>query len=80
MGMAFSLVKKGVTGSWSGAGAASAELETLDSLTNDVIAVAVDEKTAGYTERFSKWGSAQEAFKFWAERIVKSIDDNRAMK
>jgi hypothetical protein len=58
----------------------NAELETLDSLTNDVIAVAVDEKTAGYTERFSKWGSAQEAFRFWAERIVKSIDDNRVMK
>ena len=48
MGMAFSLVKKEVTGSWSGAGATSAELETLDSLTNDVIAVAVDEKAAGY--------------------------------
>jgi hypothetical protein len=80
LGMAFSLVKKGVTGSWTGAGATSAELETLDSLSGDVIAVAVDEKTAGYTERFSKWGSAQEAFKFWAERIVGFIDTTRDMR
>jgi len=80
LGMAFSLVKKGVTGSWTGAGATSAELETLDSLSEDVIAVAIDERAAGYTERFSKWGSAQEAFKFWAERIVRFIDNARDMK
>ena len=80
MGMAFSLVKKGVTGSWSGSGTTSAELEELDSLTNDVIVAAVDEKTAGFTERFSKWGSAQEAFKFWAEKMVAFIDNTRAMK
>jgi len=41
----------------------------MDSTTNDVIAVAVDDRTAGFTERFSKWGSAQEAFKFWAQRL-----------
>lgn len=80
VGMAFSLVKKGVTGSWTGAGATAAELEARDSLSGDVIAAAFDEQTAGYTERFSKWGSAQEAFKFWAERIVRFIDDTRGMK
>lgn len=80
MGMVFSLVKKGATGSWSGAGATAAELETLDSLSGDVIAAAFDERTAGYTERFSKWGSAQEAFKFWAGRIAGFIDAARDMK
>jgi hypothetical protein len=80
LGMAFSLVKKGTTGSWTGAGATAAELETRDSLSGDVIAAAFDERTAGYSERFSKWGSAQEAFKFWAERIVGFIDNTRGMK
>lgn len=80
VGIAFSLAKKGAAGSWSGSGATSAEMEMLASLTNDVIGVAVDEKTAGYTERFSKWGSAKEAFKFWSERIVGFIDDTRGMK
>jgi hypothetical protein len=79
-GMAVSLVKKGITGSWSGSGATSAEMEALDSLTYDTIGAAVDDRTAGYTERFSKWGSAEEAFKFWAERIVKFVDDTRGMK
>jgi hypothetical protein len=78
--MAVSLVKKGITGSWSGSGATSVEMEALDSLTYDTIGAAVDDRTAGYTERFSKWGSAEEAFKFWAERIVKFIDDTRGMK
>jgi hypothetical protein len=80
VGLAFSLVKKGATGSWSGSGATSAEVEGLDSLTNDVIVVAVDDRTAGFSERFSKWGSAQEAFKFWAERMVAFMDDARAKK
>lgn len=80
VGIAFSLVKKGVTGSWSGSGATSAEMEVLDSLTNDAIGLAVDDRTAGYTERFSRWGSAQEAFKFWAGRMVGFINDTRGMK
>jgi len=80
IGLAVSVVKKGASGSWSGSGATSAEFELLDSVTNDVIIVAVDKRTAGFTERFSKWGSAQEAFKFWAERIVAFIDSTRGMK
>ena len=39
-----------------------------------------DEKTAGYTDRFSKWKSAEEAFAFWAGRIVGFIDNTRDMK
>ena len=80
VGLAFSLVKKGAAGSWSGSGATSAEAEILDSLTSDVIIVAVDDRSAAFGERFSKWGSAQEAFKFWAGRLVGFIDNTRGMK
>jgi len=74
VGLAVSAVKKGASGSWSGSGATSAELMALDSETSDVIAVAADERTAGFSERFSKWGSAEEAFKFWAGKIAGFMD------
>jgi hypothetical protein len=69
IGLAISAIKKGAGGSWTGAGATSAEFMAIDSMTNDVIAVAQDKKKAGFEERFTKWGSAEEAFRFWAERI-----------
>jgi hypothetical protein len=47
-------------------------------MTNNVIGVAVDDRSAGFTERFSKWGSAEEAFKFWAERMVKFVEGEKA--
>jgi hypothetical protein len=74
IGLGISILKKGATGSWAGSGATIAELMAMDSITNDVIAVAQDDKSAGFTERFSKWGSAEDAFKFWAERIKLFID------
>jgi len=80
IGLGISLVKKGATGSWTGSGATGAELMALDSMTNDVIGVAKDERSAGFTERFSKWGSAEEAFKFWGERIKLFLDSARAPK
>jgi hypothetical protein len=80
IGLGISIVKKGVTDSWTGSGATSAELMAMDSMTNDVIAVAQDEKSAGFTERFSKWGSAQDAFKFWGERIELFMDQAHGVK
>jgi hypothetical protein len=80
IGLGISLVKKGATGSWSGSGATSAEVMVLDSMTNDVIAVAQDDKSAGFTERFSKWGSTEEAFKFWGERLKLFLDNAHGMK
>jgi hypothetical protein len=74
VGLGISIVKKGATGSWSGSGATTAEFMALDSMTNDVIAVAQDDKSAGFTERFSKWGSTEDAFKFWADRIKLFLD------
>jgi hypothetical protein len=80
IGLGISIIKKGATGSWTGSGATSAEFMALDSMTSDVIAVAQDEKSAGFTERFSKWGSAEEAFKFWGERIKLFLDQAHGMQ
>jgi hypothetical protein len=52
----------------------------VDSSTDDVIAVAQDEKSAGFTERFSKWGSADDAFRFWGERIKLFLDQAHGVK
>lgn len=74
IGLGVSILKKGATGSWSGSGSTGMALMVLDSTSNEVLAVAVDDQSAGFTERFSKWGSAEEAFKFWAERLRKFMD------
>jgi hypothetical protein len=80
IGLGISAIKKGATGAWTGSGATSAELMALDSTTNDVIAVGQDERSAGFTERFSKWGSAEDAFKFWGERIKLFMDQAHGVK
>jgi len=77
IGLGINLIKKGVTGTWSGAGATSSELMALDSATGDVIAVARDEKSAGFTERYGKWDSVEGAFKFWGERLKLFLDQAR---
>jgi len=74
VGLAVSTVKKGATGGWTGSGATSAEFMGLDSVTNDIIALAVDDRKASFGERFSEWGSAKDAFKFWAGRLVQFLD------
>lgn len=74
IGLGISTLKKGATGSWTGSGATGAEFMALDSMSNEVVAAAQDERDAGFTERFSKWGSAEEAFQYWAERIRAFMD------
>ena len=73
VGLAISLVKKGTTDSWTGSGATTAELMALDSVTNEVLAAGEDSRSAGFTERFTKWGSVDEAFKFWGDRLAKRM-------
>ena len=80
VGLGLSIVKKGASGSWAGSGATSAEMMAIDTTTGDVIAVAQDEQSAGFTDRFSKWGSADEAFKFWGERIKLVLDGFHSAK
>jgi len=77
VGIAISIVKRGSTGSWAGSGSISMEFMALDSTTNQVIAAGEDERSAGFTERFSKWGSAEDAFKFWAGRLRAFMDSLR---
>ena len=80
VGIGVSLIKKGATGGWSGSGETGVEMMALDSQTNDILLLAVDEKKAEFEQRFSKWGSATDAFKFWSELAVKFIDNTRGVK
>jgi len=80
IGLGVSLVRKGATGGWSGSGETGVELMALDSVTGEVLALAVDKQKAAFESRFSKWGSADDAFKFWSERIVAFIDGERGVR
>ncbi len=80
IGLGISLVKKGATDSWTGSGATTSQLMVIDSTTNEVLAAAEDEYHAGFTERFSKWESAEAAFKYWGKRLRKIIDEGLAPK
>jgi hypothetical protein len=75
VGLGISLVKKGATGSWTGSGVTKGAVMALDSMTDEVIAVARDDYSAKFTERFTKWGSVEEAFRFWGERLKQFIHD-----
>ena len=74
VGIGVSLIKKGATGGWAGSGETGMEAMVLDSVTSEIIAMGVDQKKAEFDQRFSKWGSAVDAFKFWSENAVKNID------
>ena len=80
VGIGVSLIKRGATGGWSGGGETGVELMAVDSRTNDVLVMGVDQQQAAFASRFSKYGSAKDAFKFWAERIVLFIDDTKGIK
>jgi hypothetical protein len=67
-------VKRRAATSWSGSGATEVELLVFDSLTQDVIAAAKDSRTIGLKEKFTKWGAAEDAFQFWADRLKKFLD------
>jgi len=80
IGLGVSIIKRSATGAWTGSGTTGLAMIVLDSMTKDVIAVAADEKAAGFTERFSKYGSAEEAFKFWAQRLRTFMDEAHGAK
>ena len=75
IGLALSTVKKGVTGTHTGVGQASIEVEILDSVTNERIAAAIDMRPGGKMEGFSKWGAVEGAFEFWAKRLRTWLDE-----
>jgi putative nucleotidyltransferase with HDIG domain len=69
---------EGAKRSWGGSGATQAELVILDAMTYEVIAAAVDEKTTSLKEKFTKWATAEDAFKFWADRLRAFFDQVHA--
>jgi hypothetical protein len=75
IGLGISLIKKEATGAWTGSGTTGVEVLGVDTISNDVVGAAQDQQTAGFTERFSKWGSAEEAFEFWAKRLRLFLDN-----
>jgi len=78
IGLGVNLIKKGATGTWTGSGATASELMALDSMSGEVIAVAQDNKSAGFTKRYGKFDSVEEAFKFWGERLRKFLDETKS--
>jgi len=50
-----------------------------DAMTDEAIFVAENVYRAGFAERFSKWGPAEEACKYWAKRIRKISDEGMAI-
>ena len=78
VGLGISLVKRTATGSWSGSGLTQIAAMFMDSVSGEVIAAGYDEYSAGFTERFSKWGSVEDAFSYWGERGLKSVEVLRA--
>ena len=78
VGLALSIVKKGVTGTHTFVGEASMEAEFLDAETNDRIAVAIDKRSGAkykVVKGMSKWGHAEDAFNYWAKRLRKFMDE-----
>jgi len=75
IGLAISAIKSGAGGGHTGVGEASMEAEILDSTTNERIGVAVDTNPGGKLSGMSKWGAAEDAFKFWAKRLKAWLDE-----
>lgn len=79
VGLAVNLVKKGATGEYIGVGSASMEAEFLDSVSNERIAVVVDEAPGGKFD-LGKLSAAKSAFSFWAERLKAFLDEGGMSK
>lgn len=80
IGLGISMIKKEVTGRHTGVGETSAEIEVLDSQSNERIAAAIDTFSGGKLSGLKRWGSAEEAFKFWTERIRIRLDEFHGKK
>lgn len=80
VGLGISLIKKGATGEWTGGGLTKAEAMVIDSTTNEVIAAGYDDYAASFGERFTKWGSLDDAFKHWGEQITKTLTELKQRK
>jgi len=75
VGPSISTVKKGATGKGPAVGEISMEFEFLDSETNQRIAAGVDRRAGGKIDSMNKLGTAEDAFKFWAQRLRMRLDE-----
>jgi hypothetical protein len=80
VGLAISIVKKGATDEWTGGGLTKGEVMVLDSMTNQVIAAGYGDYSAKFAERFTKWGSVEDAFKHWGEMITLRLTEMKQRK
>ena len=72
--------RKEMTGVHAALGMATIEAEFLDAETNERLIVAIDRQVGRkyqFTRGVLKWGHVNAAFKFWAERIRKALDESR---
>jgi hypothetical protein len=77
IGLGLSVIKKAVTGKHTGVGETGMEMEAIDSMTNERLAAAIDWQSGGKLSGLKKWGSAEEAFKFWTERTKMRLNEYR---
>lgn len=75
VGLAVSVLKKGATGKGTFVGEISMEVEVLDSTTDERIAAAADRRAGGKIDSMSSFGTAEDAFKFWAKRLRTRLDE-----
>lgn len=80
VGLGISLVKKGATDAWTGGGMTKMEAMIFDSTTNRVIAAGYGDYSAKFTERFTKWGQVEDAFKHWGELFADTLTALKAAK
>ncbi len=80
IGLGLSFIKKAVTGKHSGVGETGMEMEAVDSMTNERIAAGIDTHSGSKLSGLKKWGSAEEAFKYWMERLKVRLDEYTAKK
>ena len=74
-GSYMSTLKKRFTGKGPAVGEISMEFEFLDSETNQRIAAGVDRRAGGKQESMNKLATAEDAFKFWAQRLRMRLDE-----
>jgi len=68
-------LKSIMTGKGPGVGEISMEFEFLDSATGERIVAGVDRRTGTRFESLRKFSTAEDAFKFWAQRLRLRLDE-----
>jgi len=73
-------LKSIMTGKGPGVGEISMEFESLDSVTGQRIAAGVDQRTGTRLESLRRFSTAEDAFKFWAQRLRLRMDEVQGKK